>query len=183
MNLYTIGHSNHAIEHFCRLLDLFGVMILVDVRSSPYSRYNPQFNKETLAQSLDRHNIQYLYAGKYLGGRPQDPTCYKGGILPAEGVDYLHEVNYPEVMKRSWFIKGIVELVNVADTDATTIMCSEEDPADCHRHHLIAKYLMSEYPEINVQHIRGDATDYSARQILASVDKPVARQGSLFGEE
>ena len=183
MNLYTIGHSNHSIEHFCRLLDQFGVMILVDVRSSPYSRYNPQFIKESLAHSIDRHNIQYLYAGKYLGGRPQDPTCYKSGVLPAEGTDYLHEVNYREVMKRPWFIKGIGDLLSVADTDLTAIMCSEEDPAECHRHHLIARYLIAEYPEVNVRHIRGDGSDYSARQILTSVDKPVARQGSFFGEE
>ena len=65
MNLYTIGHSNHAIEHFCRLLDLFGVMILVDVRSSPYSRYNPQFNKEMLAASLDAKYIQYVFETQF----------------------------------------------------------------------------------------------------------------------
>jgi uncharacterized protein (DUF488 family) len=158
-------------------------MILVDVRSAPYSRFNPQFNKETLAHSLDRHNIQYLYAGKYLGGRPQDPSCYKSGILPAEGTDYLHEVDYREVMKRPWFIKGIVELVTVAGTDVTAIMCSEEDPAECHRHHLIAKYLNAEYPEIRVRHIRGDGNDFNARQLLTSVDKPVVKQPSLFGDD
>jgi uncharacterized protein (DUF488 family) len=183
MDLYTIGHSNHSIEQFCRLLDQFGIMILVDVRSAPFSRFNPQFNKETLAHSLDQHNIQYLYAGKYLGGRPQDPCCYKSGVLPAEGTDYLHEVNYREVMKRPWFIKGIAELVNVADTDVTAIMCSEEDPAECHRHHLIAKYMNAEYPEIRVRHIRGDGNDFNARQLLTSVDKPVVKQQSLFGDD
>ena len=180
MKLFTIGHSNHPPEKFLHLLDNNSIMILVDVRTAPYSRYNTQFNKESLALYLDRHNIQYRYAGKYLGGRPADPNCYKSGTLPADGADYLHEVNYQEVMKRSWFIKGIVELLDLADQDVTAIMCSEEDPSECHRHHLIAKYMISEHPDVEVQHIRGDGTVYSARSILTSVDKPNVTQLSFL---
>lgn len=176
MRLFTIGHSNHSIEKFLSLLDENGIMILVDVRSAPYSRYNPQFNKEELESALDRHNIQYYYAGKTLGGRPTDPSCYKSGVLPGEGTDYLHEVNYPEVMKRPWFLKGIASLLEILDQDVTAILCSEEDPAECHRHHLIAKHMNSAYPEIKVSHIRGDGTVYSARSIMSSVDKPTVEQ-------
>lgn len=176
MRLFTIGHSNHTLEKFLGLLDENNIMILVDVRTAPYSRYNPQFNKESLQSALDRHNLKYYYAGKYLGGRPADPSCYKSGVLPVEGTDYLHEVNYPEVMKRPWFIKGVESLVEILDQDVTAIMCSEEDPADCHRHHLIAKYMMSAHPEVKVSHIRGDGTVYSARSIMTSVDKPPVEQ-------
>ena len=176
MKLFTIGHSNHTIEKFFGLLDENSIMVLIDVRSTPYSRYNPQFNKESLKSAFDRHNMEYFYAGKYLGGRPADPSCYKSGVLPMDGADYLHEVNYPVVMKRPWFIKGIAALLDLADQDITAIMCSEEDPAECHRHHLIAKYLMSEHPEVKVYHIRGDGNVYSARSIMTSVDNPTVEQ-------
>ena len=76
--------------------------------------------------------------------------------LPPEGTDYLHEVDYPEVMRRDWFIKGIQRLLAIADEQTTAIVCSEENPAECHRHHLIAKYLFQEYPDIDVRHIPGD---------------------------
>ena len=95
MKLYTIGHSNHSIEKFASLLDENGIALLVDVRTAPYSRYNPQFNKENLAHALSEHWIEYAYAGKFLGGRPSDPTCYKDAKLPEEGAHYLHLVDYP----------------------------------------------------------------------------------------
>jgi uncharacterized protein (DUF488 family) len=180
MKLFTIGHSNQSIEKFARLLDEHGIMILVDVRTAPYSRYNPQFNKENLQSFLALRDIQYAYAGKYLGGRPSDPSCYKSRVLPVEGVDYLHEVDYPEVMKRKWFIEGIQQLLELADQDVTAIMCSEEDPAECHRHHLIAKYLIAEHPEVDVRHIRGDGTVYSATSVSTTVEQPQAEQLSFL---
>lgn len=180
MKLFTIGHSNHSLEKFIRLLEDNGIMVLVDVRTAPYSRHNPQFNKENLESALSQRDIQYAYAGKYLGGRPSDPTCYKGQVLPAEGADYLHEVDYPEIMRRRWFVQGINRLLELADEQTTAIMCSEENPAECHRHHLIAQYLMAEHPDVDVRHIRGDGTVFSARSILVSVNKPSAKQLNLF---
>jgi uncharacterized protein (DUF488 family) len=181
MKLFTIGHSNHSIDKFVRLLQDNGIDLLVDVRTAPYSRYNPQFNKESLGAALLRPGIEYAYAGQYLGGRPPDPACYKSRTLPPEGADYLHEVDYPEVMKRPWFIKAMNRLLELAGEQTVAIMCSEENPAECHRHHLIAQYLMAEHPEVDVQHIRGDGTVYGACSILASVDdKPSAEQLSLF---
>jgi len=180
MKLLTIGHSNHSLAKFIRLLEDNGVMTLVDVRTAPYSRHNPQFNRESLEAALSQNNIQYAYAGKYLGGRPSDPACYKSRTLPGEGADYLHEVDYPEVMKRDWFIKGIERLLEMADEQTTAVLCSEEDPAQCHRHHLIAKYIMAKYPEVNVRHIRGDGMVFGARAISESVDAPSAAQISFL---
>lgn len=181
MQLLTIGHSNHSLEKFIQLLEESGVALLVDVRSAPFSRYNPHFNKESLEQALPPREIQYAFAGRYLGGRPPDPTCYKSRTLPPEGVDYLHEVDYPEVMKRDWFVKGVERLLEMADEQTTAIMCSEENPAQCHRHHLIAKYLMREHPEVRVKHIRGDGTTFGAASILDVVDKSEeAEQPPLF---
>ena len=183
MKLFTIGHSSHSLEKFIHLIEENGIMTLVDVRTAPYSRYNPQFNKENLENTLSDHNIEYAYAGNYLGGRPSDPTCYKSHMLPPDDADYLYEVDYPEVMKRPWFLQGIKGLLELANEQTIVIMCSEENPAECHRHHLIARHLIIEHPEVNVQHIRGDGIVYSARLIQESVNKPPAEQLSLFHEE
>jgi hypothetical protein len=110
--ILTIGHSVLPIERFIELLRDNGVDVLVDVRSTPYSRYNPQFtcacatgagNRESLAASLAAAGIEYAFAGDYLGGRPRDPTCYRNGELPGEGADYLKLVDYQEVMRRPWY--------------------------------------------------------------------------------
>ena len=180
MKLLTVGHSNHSLEKFVRLLDENGGMTLVDVRTAPASRYSPQFNKGSLEQTLPGYNLQYVFAGQYLGGRPSDPTCYKSRTLPAEGADYLHEVDYPEVMKRAWFRKAIERLLELADEQTTAIMCSEEDPAQCHRHHLIARFLLREHPEVEVRHIRGDGTVFSVASLLVSVDEIPAEQPRLL---
>jgi len=180
VKLFTIGHSNHSLDKFIHLLEDNGAMTLVDVRTAPYSRYNPQFNKENLESALSDHGIQYAYAGKYLGGRPSDPSFYKNRVVPVEGADYLHEVDYPEIMKRSWFVQAINRLLELADEQTTVVMCSEENPADCHRHHLIAQYLMAKNPEVDVCHIRGDGTVFGARSIRISVNKPPVEQLTLL---
>jgi uncharacterized protein (DUF488 family) len=180
MKLYTIGHSNHSLEKFIRLLEENNIGTLVDVRTVPYSRHNPQFNKENLEFALSEREILYVFAGKYLGGRPSDPACYKSRTLPVEGADYLHEVDYPEVMKRAWFLRGMDRLLELADERTTVIMCSEENPAECHRHHLIAQFLCETHPEVDVRHIRGDGTVYSARAVRESVNKPSVEQMPLL---
>jgi uncharacterized protein (DUF488 family) len=180
MKLYTIGHSNHTLEKLAELLKANGVTTLVDVRTAPYSRHNPQFNKDNLEFELRRRQIDYIFSGKHLGGRPAEPGCYKSRALPADDADYLHEVDYPEVMKRPWFEKGIDRLLEIAEANTTAILCSEEDPANCHRHHLIAKYLLEYFPEVDVRHIRGDGQVYGAGAILKSVSDNKADQLKLF---
>jgi len=92
------------------------------------------------------------------GRAATDPTCYKNRKLPPEGTDYLHEVDYAEVNAAgTGSIKASERLLALAEAQPTAILCSEEDPSQCHRHHLIARYLMGGYPDVSVQHIRGDA--------------------------
>ncbi|MBN2549602.1 MAG: DUF488 domain-containing protein [Anaerolineales bacterium] len=178
--IFTIGHSNHSLQKLAQLLKENGIAALVDVRSAPYSRHFPWFNKEHLEFELPRLGIEYIYAGKALGGRPDDPSLYKKREMPTEGADYLHEVDYPAVMKRSYFIKGVERMLETAVQKTTALMCSEEDPADCHRHHLITRYLLDEFPEVEIHHIRGDGTVFNAHQIVKKVDTPNATQGKLF---
>jgi uncharacterized protein (DUF488 family) len=92
----------------------------------------------------------------------------------------LHEVDYPEVMKRKWFVQGIDRLLELADELTTAIMCSEENPAECHRHHLIAQFLIAEHPEVDVRHIRGDGAVFGAKSLLVSLNEPEVEQPSMF---
>ncbi len=180
MRLFTIGHSVHNLDKFVQLFNKHDVTTLVDIRTTPASRYQPQFNQAHLEQFLPPRSIRYIFAGKYLGGRPSDPVCYKGRMLLAEGANYLHEVDYLEIMRQAWFVKGIQRLLELANEQTTAIMCSEEDPSLCHRHHLIAKYLMRGHPEVDVQHIRGSGIVFSATSLLTSVNEPLAYQAPLF---
>lgn len=160
LRVYTLGHSAHRLEKFLALLDQHGIRTLVDVRSVPASRFHPQYNKANLERSLTEHGIRYVFAGQALGGRPTDPSVYPGGRLPVKGQTPPPRPDYAEMMKRDWFIQGIEQLLTLA-ADAerpTAILCSEEDPAHCHREHLIAAYLRQIHPEIEILHIRGNGT-------------------------
>lgn len=164
MEIYTIGHSNLAIERFIEMLADNGIKTLVDVRSSPYTQYTPHFNREVLSKSLEIEDITYTFAGEYLGGRPKDPTCYRGGVMPSGEIkgNYLEAVDYAEVMKRPWFQKGIARLVQLAGESRTAIMCSEEDPSRCHRQHLIAQTLID--MGHTVHHIRANGLEVAKEQ-------------------
>jgi len=152
VQIYTIGHSNSTASDFIDLLRKNGVQTIVDVRSAPYSQYAPQHNRETIAKTLAEAGIDYVYAGEYLGGRPQDPTCYKHGRVPTGKADYLKLVDYAEVAKRPWYQKGVERLIQIASERPTAVMCSEEDPHHCHRFYLITPSL--EARALVVTHLR-----------------------------
>ncbi len=175
--VYTIGHSNLSIEQFLRLLTQYGIEVVVDVRSAPYSRYTPHFNHDALAAILNGTGIDHKYAGEYLGGRPKDPTCYKNGQLPEGKADYLKLVDYPAVATRPWYHKGIARLLDIAAKKNTALLCSEEDPHQCHRHHLITQTLLEK--GIAVQHIRGDGALEQALTLSEELESQ-SHQMSLF---
>jgi len=143
ITIYTIGHSNVRVEQILNLLQANNIQAVVDIRSIPQSRYSPQFNRKSLAKVLDEIGITYVYLGDSLGGRPNDPTCYQGS-----------EVKYDEVMKRPWYQQGIEELLPIVRLQRTAILCSEEDPKQCHRHRLVGQTLLS--LGFRVLHIRGN---------------------------
>ena len=72
MILYTIGHSNRKIEDFISILKKFDVKILIDIRTYPFSKYVPDYNKENISRSLTESGIEYLYKGDKLGGMPPE---------------------------------------------------------------------------------------------------------------
>jgi uncharacterized protein (DUF488 family) len=149
--LYTIGHSNLPIEDFVEALRRYAIRGLVDIRSTPYSQFCPQFNRENLDRALQGRGIAYRFAGDSLGGRPTDPTCYKDGTLPERGANYLELVDYDEVARRPWFKKGVARLLELARQERTAIMCSEEDPKQCHRYHLIAQAILDDVRVLDIR--------------------------------
>jgi hypothetical protein len=155
LTIYTIGHSNVPTSKIIELITKYEIKVLVDVRSSPYSRYVPQFNREMFQAVIQREGLDYKFAGEYLGGRPKDPTCYKNGQIPDGHADFLQLVDYPAVMTKEWYQKGIQRLLEIAQEKTTAIMCSEEDPGRCHRQHLISQTLLKQ--GIEVFHIRSDS--------------------------
>lgn len=130
--LYTIGHGTRSAEEFLNLLKANAITYLVDVRSRPYSRYNPQYNRERLQQFLQHDGITYVFMGDTLGGKPNDPLCY----------DNHNRVDYTKVKDKAFFKAGIERLKTAYHKDLkAAIMCSESKPLECHRTHLISKVL------------------------------------------
>jgi uncharacterized protein (DUF488 family) len=152
--VFTIGHGNATADQLISVLLANGIQIVLDVRTVPYSQYAHQFNREVLADTLRQAGIEYRYAGQHLGGRPDDPTCYRYGVVPEPNANFLELVDYPEVARRAWFQRALARLIAITTEQRTTIMCSEEDPHRCHRHHLIAQALLAQ--EVAVIHLRGD---------------------------
>jgi uncharacterized protein (DUF488 family) len=131
--LYSIGHSNVAAERLIALLEQHSIRTLCDVRSAPYSRYNPQFNRETLAATLQAAGIIYRFMGDTLGGKPADGALRTDdGALP----DYAKIAASPD------FQRGINQLLDLGRRAPTAFMCGEADYHTCHRHRLIVPALI-----------------------------------------
>jgi len=163
--LFTIGHSNHAEEHFVGLLRQYQIEVVADVRSQPFSKYTPHFNREVLSGILSRQGLQYWFMGDQLGGRPADPSYY----------DAAGHVLYHRVAEADYFLEGLQQLESGIPSFRVAIMCSEEDPLICHRHRLIARVLRGR--GLPIQHIRGDGRTENYEQV-----EPGQRQQMLFGE-
>jgi uncharacterized protein (DUF488 family) len=168
--IHTIGHSNHPIERFLALLEPQGITAVADVRSTPYSRFNPQFRREKLQAALAGVGIQYVFLGVELGARSQDPACYD-----SEG-----RVSYARLAGTDLFRKGIERLRTGMAEHRTSLMCAEREPLECHRTILVARELVRE--GVAVTHILADGSLEShehAMQRLATSLKLAA--GDLFG--
>ncbi|MGD0293186.1 MAG: DUF488 domain-containing protein [Terracidiphilus sp.] len=170
-SFFTIGHSNHAFEAWLAFLRQHGVEVVVDVRSSPYSKYVPQFDKELMQRSLEEAGIRYLFLGAELGGRPANPACYdaKGRVLYSRLRDDTH------------FQAAIARLESGMERFHIALVCGEEDPAHCHRRLLIGRVLIERGH--TMIHIRGDGRLESDETVAADSGKPlVGVQGELFAE-
>ena len=138
--VFTVGHSTHALEDFVSLLKQHGVDAVADVRSVPYSRWQPQFNRENLAEALRPRGIAYVFLGKELGARSDDPQCYEDG-----------RVQYRALAEIPLFQSGIKRVRDGSKRRCIALMCAEKDPLDCHRTILVARELVAS--GVGVTHI------------------------------
>jgi uncharacterized protein (DUF488 family) len=144
--VFTIGHSNLAIEAFLQRLARHEIEVLVDIRSAPYSRRFPQFCRPQLCLALREREIDYRYDGSALGGKPVDPgLCREDG-----GPDYDRMAAAPA------YRDGLDRLIQLAEERRVVVMCAEAEPEACHRHKLVARSLCA--LGIDVLHILPDGS-------------------------
>jgi uncharacterized protein (DUF488 family) len=129
--IFSVGHSNHELASFLALLRGAGITAIADVRSSPYSKRYPQFNKGALEGALRASGIEYVYLGDLLGGRPNSRALYD-----AEG-----RADYEAIRATPVFRRGLERLLNGAASYRVAMLCGEDDPLDCHRGLMITPAL------------------------------------------
>jgi uncharacterized protein (DUF488 family) len=167
--LYTIGHGNRKSEDFLALLKEFGIEYLIDVRSQPYSKFNPQYNQNDLKFLLERNGIKYVFMGDNIGGRPKDTSCYD-----SEG-----KVDYEVVKTKDFFLNGIERLKTAYNKDINVvIMCSESKPCECHRSKLIGKVLNTD--NIILKHIDENGKVKDQATVINELNKGLSAI-DLFG--
>ncbi len=151
-SIYTIGYSTHSIESFISLLKANQIHVIADVRSQPYSRYKPEFSQKELKNSLQAEGLQYVFLGRELGARRDEPECYVDG-----------KIDYSLVEKTKLFQKGIERLEKGMKQYRIALLCAEKDPIGCHRAILISRYLWK--MGVPVVHIHDDGNLESHEQL------------------
>lgn len=161
-DIFTIGHSNHTWESFAPLLAGNQIELLVDTRTRPVSRYAPFANYRTLPDLLEGAGIDYEFMGGPLGGKPRNPAMYDSAGKP----------DYHKMRALDEFQEAISQLAGMASRRATAILCSEEDPSQCHRLLLLGPALEEE--GCRLLHIRGDGKVQTTTEL--AVGKKYAKQ-------
>ena len=169
--IYTIGHSNHDIETFINLLTESKIDMVVDVRSAPFSKMYPHFNRDPLQTALKDKNIGYLFLGDSIGGRSRSRSDYKDG-----------QVVYARLAAKDEYKATIKRVLDGSAKFQIALMCSEKEPLDCHRTLLVSQSLS--LLGVQVAHIHADGQIESQSKALErllrnyNLDTP-----DLFGAE
>jgi uncharacterized protein (DUF488 family) len=129
-NLFTIGYSSFEISEFVKTLQQNKINAVADVRSSPYSKFKPDFNRETLKEELKKKNIEYVFLGENCGARINDPSCYIDG-----------KASYDLIKETEQFKKGLNRILQGLDKYTIALLCAEKDPITCHRNILVCRNL------------------------------------------
>jgi len=143
--LYTIGHSNHSIERLLELLQGHAVNAVADVRSMPFSRHNPQFNRENLQRSIKGAGMEYVFLGKELGARSEDRSCFVNGRL-----------HFDLLARGELFQKGLARLRRGMETHRVALLCAEKDPLTCHRMILVCRNMRRD--DVQIRHVLEDGS-------------------------
>lgn len=143
--MFTVGHSTHTEDRFVSLLKRHDISVVADVRSSPFSRFNPQFNRDSLKKSLKENRIKYVFMGNTLGARTDDASCYVDG-----------QVKYSRLARTARFQEGIERLIKGVEDHRIALMCAEREPLECHRTLLVSQALVAK--GLSIQHIHSDGS-------------------------
>ncbi len=138
--IYTIGYGNRSINLFINLLQEHNITTLIDVRSKPYSRFNKDFSKAPLANTLETLGFNYLFMGDTLGGKPQNKSLFINDKINNEAINLLDS-----------YQASISEIMELSENENICLMCCELNPEQCHRKTLIGETLLNR--NIQVMHI------------------------------
>lgn len=173
MEIYTIGYSAFSIDSFVNILHTYKINSLIDVRSSPYSAFHTDYNKESLQSTLKANNIIYRNYKNEFGARQTECQYYPNGYL-----------SFPLFSKSEVFQTGMNKIINAMPLGYTfALMCSEKDPLTCHRTIMVAREFHKN--NIAVKHILADGSTVSQEDIekrLVEMYFPDRDQISFFGE-
>ncbi len=166
--VYTIGYSTHSIDKVIALLRQHAITAVCDVRSQPYSRVNPQFNRESLKKALHAVGIAYVFLGKELGARSEDKSCYRNG-----------RVQYDLLAQTEIFREGLERIKKGIQSYRIALMCAEKEPLDCHRTILVSRYLVEQ--GMRVCHILSDGrVEKHEHALQRLIDNLNLRQLNMF---
>ena len=166
--IFTIGHGGRSVDELVEQLRTNGVDLLIDVRSVPYSRYQPAFSREALASRVREGGLEYGFMGKELGGRPQDPACY----------DKKRRLIYEKVRGMPYFQEGIARLQDACARGFTIcLLCAEANPVNCHRSSMVGVALAM--AGVEVEHLLKDGSSKSQNAVVL---ERAGGQYSLFAE-
>jgi uncharacterized protein (DUF488 family) len=143
LTVFTIGHSTHSSARLIELLRHNEITAIADVRSQPYSRVNPQFNREAFQSALKAAGMAYVFLGRQLGARSEDRSCYVDG-----------KVQYARLARTALFQEGLARVEQGAARYRVALLCAEKDPLTCHRTILVARHLVAR--GLRAAHIRED---------------------------
>ena len=167
LRIFTIGYGSRSAPGVVEQLERAEIQFVVDVRSTPYSRHQPEFSREPLEALLARHKMRYVFMGDQLGGRPQDNDCYTEG-----------KVDYSKCREKEFFKRGIARLLDACEQNLRVcILCSEGQPEKCHRAKLLGVVL--EEHGIDVEHLLPDGGVRSQADVIREL---TGRQDSFFGD-
>lgn len=169
VEVLSIGYAGRNLPEFASLLRQYGVTHVVDVRTSPFSKFAREFDRPSLEAALPERGIRYVYLGEELGGRPDCPDCYD-----AEG-----RVMYERVQAQPFFQRGIKQLVKGAAVPGRMLclMCSERKPESCHRSKLVGEALVGQ--GVAVRHISEDGALVEQSAVMQRLNDG---QLDLFGD-
>ena len=158
MDIYTIGHSNYPVEKLIDMLKHYNINTVVDIRGTPYSKYNVQYNKETLAQTLKETGFIYIYMAKEFAANRENKISYNN-----EGYS-----DFEKVITEKEFLKGIERLKTGCGKGYNiALLGAMQDPIRCHRSILVGRSLREN--GFNVKHILDDYTLASQENIEESL--------------